>query len=63
MIWSLKKHLVGPRIAHDMINPKIFELKAAKQILAELFDIKTNEVDAMIQARMEDRELYGQEFA
>ncbi|MDD1753749.1 MAG: hypothetical protein LUQ38_11755 [Methanotrichaceae archaeon] len=34
-----------------------------KEILAELFDIRTHEVDEMIRQRMEERVLYGQEFS
>lgn len=41
MIWS-KKCLVGPRVALDMVNPRSLELDAAKEILAELFDIRTH---------------------
>jgi hypothetical protein len=41
----------------------MLELEVAKDILAELFDIKTHEVDEMTRQRMEDRTLYGQEFS
>jgi len=34
-----------------------------KEILAELIDIRTHEVDEMIRQRVEDRTLYGQEFS
>jgi hypothetical protein len=61
MIWS-RKLLVGPRMALDVVNPRTLELETAKEILGELFDIKTHEVDEMIRQRMEDRTLYGQEF-
>jgi len=36
------------------------ELETAKEILAELFDIRTHEVDEMIRKRLEERTLYGQ---
>jgi hypothetical protein len=62
MIWS-RKQLVGPRIAHDVVNPRMLELKVAKEILSELFDIRTHEVDEMIRRRVEARTLYGQEFS
>ena len=62
MIWPSKKSLVGPRVAHDEINPRMLELETAKEILSELFDIKTHEVNEMIRRRMEDRTRYGQEF-
>ena len=50
-------------MAHDAVNPRMLELEVAKEILSELFDIRTNEVDAMIRQRMEERTLYGQEFS
>ena len=61
MIWS-RKQLVGPRIAPDVVNPRTLELEVAKEILSELFDIRTREVDETIWLRMEERTLYGQEF-
>jgi hypothetical protein len=61
MIWS-RKQLEGPRMAPDVVNPRMLELEVAKEILAELFDIRTHEVDEMIRQRMEKRMLYGQEF-
>ena len=59
MIWPPRKHLVGPRVAHDVVNPRMLELEVAKEILSELFDIRTHEVDEMIRQRMEERTLYG----
>jgi hypothetical protein len=61
IIWS-RKHWWGARVARDVVNPRMLELETAKEILAELFDIRTHEVDAMIRQRMEERTLYGQEF-
>ena len=49
-------------MAHDMVNPMILELEAAKEILSELFDIRTHDVDEMIRQRMEEKKLYDQEF-
>ena len=49
-------------MAPDVVNPKTLELETAKEILSELFDIMTHEVDEMIRQRMEERTLYGQEF-
>ena len=62
MIWAAKKCLVGPRMALDVVNPKTLELETAKEILGELFDIRTHEVEDMIRQLMEERTLYGQEF-
>jgi len=49
-------------MAHGVVNPKMLELETGKEILSELFDIRTHEVADMIHARMEARMLYGQEF-
>ena len=62
IFWSNKKCLVGPRMAPDVVNPRMLELEVAKEILSELFDIRTSEVDEMIRQRMEERTLYGQDF-
>jgi hypothetical protein len=58
-----KKCLVGPRMALDVVHPRMLELEVAKEILSELFDIRTHEVDEMIRQRMEERTLYGGEFS
>jgi hypothetical protein len=60
--WSNKKCSVGPRMAMDVANYMVLKLEIAKEILGELFDIRTHEVDEMIRHRMEERTLYGQEF-
>ena len=44
-------------MAHDVVNPRTLELEVAKEILSELFDIRTNEVDEMIRQRIVDRHL------
>jgi hypothetical protein len=62
MIRSPRKQLVGPRMALETINPRTLELENAKEILSELFDIGTHEVDEMIRARMEERTLYNREL-
>ena len=49
-------------MALDVVNPRTLELEVAKEILSELFDIRTHEVNEMIRQRMEERTLYGQEF-
>jgi hypothetical protein len=35
----------------DVVNPRTLELEVAKEILGELFDIRANEVDAMLAHR------------
>jgi hypothetical protein len=62
VIWS-KKCLIEPRMAYDEVNPRMIELETAKEILTELFDIWTHEVDEMNWRRMEERTLYGQDFS
>ena len=39
------------------------ELQAAKEILSDLFDVRTCEVDEMIRQRIKERTLYGQDFS
>ena len=43
ILWSNKKCLVGPRMAHDVVSPIMLELETAKETLAELFDIRTHD--------------------
>jgi hypothetical protein len=58
MIWQSKRQLFGPKMTLDAVNPRTLELEVAKEILAELFDVWTREVDEMIRQRMEERTLY-----
>ncbi len=53
MIWPVKKYLLKPRTASDIINLKALELETAKEILSEQFDVDSNEVDDMIRQRMD----------
>jgi hypothetical protein len=46
----------------DIVNPKLFELQAAKEILAEIYNIQIAEVDDLIQQRIVDFRLTGIEF-
>ena len=59
MIWS---ELCGYSIYCDIVNPKLFELEAAKEILAEIYDIQISEVGGLIQQRIVDFQLMGAEF-
>ena len=43
----------------DAVNSRILELEVAKEILSELFDIRTHEVDEMIRLMMENRMYYS----
>ena len=51
IFWSNKKCLVEPRMAPDVVNPRMLELEAAKEILSELCDIGSYLVDEMIRLR------------
>jgi hypothetical protein len=44
MIWSRRS---GWCIHCDTVNPRLFELQAAKEILAELYEIQISEVDSL----------------
>jgi hypothetical protein len=55
-----KECLLGPRVLVDVVNPKTLELKVAKEILSELFDIRNCEVSEMIRRRLEERTGYCQ---
>ncbi|MCJ7444033.1 MAG: hypothetical protein MUO26_05815 [Methanotrichaceae archaeon] len=59
MIRSMRS---GWGIHCDLVNPKIFELQAAKEILAEIYDIQLSHTAEMIKQRILERELFGREF-
>ncbi|MDD1757842.1 MAG: hypothetical protein LUQ22_03825 [Methanotrichaceae archaeon] len=48
-------------MASEAVNHGVLDV--IKEILSELFDIRTHEVDEMIWQRMEERTLYDQEFS
>ena len=58
--WPLNKRS-GPDFC-IIQDPRSLELKVAKEILGEIFDIKSYEVEEMIRLRMEERPLYDREF-
>ena len=59
MIWS--RHCVYG-IHCDIVNPRLLELEAAKEILADLYDIPIQEVDDLIRQYIVDFRLTGMEF-
>jgi hypothetical protein len=59
MNWSRRS---GYGIHCDIVNTRLFELQAAKEILAELYDIQISEVDDLIQQKIVDFWLTGMEF-
>ncbi len=52
----------GYGIHCDIVNPRLLEPEAAKDILAELYDIKISEVDDLIQQKIVNSRLTGVEF-
>jgi len=54
--------LNGWDIHLDTVNPKLLELQAAKEILADMYNIQISEVDNLIQQRIVDFKLAGLEF-
>jgi len=60
MIWPWKRETkqIEPRKA---ANTKVLELETAKEILAEIFHIRPDDVEEMIQLRLEERDLDEQE--
>jgi hypothetical protein len=60
MMWPWKRETkqIEPRRA---ANTKVLELDTAKEILAEIFHIRPDDVEEMIQLRLEERDLDEQE--
>lgn len=56
MRWILGRR--SGRIEPSLVDPRLGELQAAKEILAEIFRVRTGEVEEMIRSRMaEERAL------
>ncbi len=54
--WPLRRRQeAGPVEPSIMANPRRAELESALEILAEIFGIRTVEVEEMIQRRLEER--------
>jgi hypothetical protein len=51
-VWARDARLIEPR---PVINPKVLELQTAKEIREEVFHARTDEVEEMIQRRLEKR--------
>jgi len=49
-----KKQVVGHGSSAPRVDLRILELKAAKEILAEIFGVKISDVEEMIQNRYEE---------
>jgi hypothetical protein len=50
--WRREARTFEPR---RMINPKLMELETAKEILEEIFHVRSSDVDDMIQRRLEEK--------
>ena len=46
-----RRQLIGCNASMPGINPKVLQLQAAKEILAEVFGIRTPEVEEMLKHR------------
>jgi hypothetical protein len=58
VLWLLKesqRELIGHHGMVQQSNPRALELQAAKEILAEVFGVRTSEVDEMLKQRYEER--------
>ena len=58
-----RKKLVSQHLPLDTHHPKILELQAAKELLAEAFGISVLEVEEMILLRCEEKELWPESFS
>lgn len=58
----IRSKLSGYGIHCDIVNPRRLELQAAKEMLAELYDIQIWEVDDLILQRVVDFRMTGMEF-
>lgn len=50
-----RRKLVRVSVPLAEINPKVLELQAAKEILAEVFGINMSEIDKVLKLRCEER--------
>jgi len=52
--WPQKKLVVGHSSTTPKADLRVLELQAAKEILAEVFGVRTSDVDEMIQNRYDE---------
>lgn len=57
-----RKQLVGRNVPMLGINPKVLQLLAAKEILAEVFGIDVSDVEEMLKQRFEEKIEWPQKF-
>jgi hypothetical protein len=58
----ISSRLSGYGIHCDIVNPKLLELQAAKETLADLYDIQISQVDDLIMQHIVDFRLTAMEF-
>ena len=58
-----RKKLVSQHLPLDTTHPKVLELQAAKELLAETFGISVLEVEEMILLRCEERDMWPESFS
>lgn len=58
-----RKKLVSQHLPLDTSHPKVLELQAAKELLAETFGISVLEVEEMILLRCEERDMWPESFS
>jgi hypothetical protein len=52
--WPQKKLSIGHSSSAPRVDRRVFELQAAKEILAEIFGVRISDVEEMIQNRYEE---------
>lgn len=62
LIKGPQKRLVGRHGVVQLADPRALELQVAMDILAEVFSIRTSEVEEMIRYRSEAKELWPESF-
>lgn len=62
LIKGPQRQLVGRHGMVQRADPRALELQAAMEILAEVFCVRTSEIEEMIRLRSEERELWPERF-
>jgi hypothetical protein len=52
--WSQKRSVIGHGSLVPLVDLRVLELQAAKEILAEVFRVRISDVEEMIQNRYDD---------
>ena len=54
MRWPQRRSIIGNSSSAHKVDPRVPELQAAKEILAEVFGVRISDVEEMIQNRYEE---------